>query len=68
MKEENQYEVPFQVLTLIATLKDNKERVHIRGNYRNRLDGIRRVIDKAINDYDVEMGNTQSLKFKKGQR
>ena len=68
MKEENQFEVPFQVLTLIATLKDKKERVHIRGNYRNRLEAIKHVIDKAVYDYDVEMGTVQPLRYKKGQR
>ncbi len=68
MKEENQFELPFQVQTLITSLKDKKERVHIRGNYRQRLDGIRRAIDKAIYDYDTEMGTVQPLRFKKGQR
>ena len=68
MKEENQFEVPFQVQTLITSLKDKKERVHIRGNYRSRLDGIRQAIDKAIFDYDTEMGTVQPLRFKKGQR
>lgn len=68
MKEENsQFDVPFQVQTLITSLKDKKERVHIRGNYRMRLDGIRRAIEKAITDYDVEMGSSPS-KTKKGQR
>ena len=61
MKEENsQFDVPFQVQTLISSLKDKKERVHIRGNYRMRLDGIRKAIDKAISDYDVEMGTVPS--------
>ena len=68
MKEENQFEVPFQVLTLIATLKDRNERVHVRGNYRNRLEAIRHVIDKALFDYDVEMGTVQPPRFKKGRR
>ena len=68
MKEQNQFDVPFQVQTLITTLKDKKERVHIRGNYRMRLDGIRKAIDKAIFDYDVEMGTVQPLRYKKGQR
>ena len=58
MKEENQFELPFQVQTLITSLKDKKERVHIRGNYRMRLEGIRKAIDKAILDYDTEMGTT----------
>ena len=56
MKEENQFEVPFQVQTLITSLKDKKERVHVRGNYRSRLEGIRKAIDKALADYDTEMG------------
>ena len=68
MKEENQFEVPFQVQTLITTLKDKKERVHVRGNYRMRLDAILRTIDKAIFDYDTEMGTSPSPKFKKGPR
>ena len=68
MKEENHFEVPFQVLTLIATLKDKKERVHIRGNYRNRLEAIKHVIEKAITDYDVEMGTVNPSKFKKGTK
>ena len=68
MKEENQFDVPFQVQQLLSALKDKKERVHIRGNYRTRLDGIRRVIEKAITDYDVEMGSVNSPRYKKGQR
>ena len=64
MKEENLLDVPFQVQTLIASLKDKKERVHIRGNYRMRLEGIRKAIDKAILDYDTEMGTTTSLRRK----
>lgn len=68
MKEENQFDVPFQVQTLITTLKDKNERVHVRGNYRNRLDAIKKAIDKAIFDYDTEMGTVQPLKYKKGHR
>ena len=68
MKEENQFEVPFQVQTLIATLKDKKERVHVRGNYRQRLSSIKNAIDKAIIEYDAEMGNGPAPKFKKGTR
>ena len=68
MKEESsQFDVPFQVQTLISSLKDKKERVHVRGNYRMRLEGIKKAIDKAITDYDVEMGSSPS-KLKKGQR
>lgn len=67
MKEENQFEVPFQVQTLIATLSDKKERVHIRGNYRMRLESIRRACEKAIVDYDIEMGTMKPPRYGKGQ-
>lgn len=61
MKEENQFEVPFQVQTLISSLKNKQERVHIRGNYRQRLEGIKKAIDSAINEYDTEMGAVNTL-------
>jgi hypothetical protein len=65
MKEENQFEVPFQVQQLLSALKDKKERVHVRGNYRMRLDAIKRAIDSAINDYDTEMGTVNTFKRRK---
>lgn len=69
MKEENLYEVPFQVQTLIESLRNKKERVHIRGNYRMRLEGIKRAIDTAIREYDVEMGDAPpKLYYPKGKR
>ena len=68
MSEENQFEVPFQVMTLITTLKDKKERVHIRGNYRNRLAAIKTAIDNAIVEYDREMNNVVAPKFKRDRR
>lgn len=57
MKDE-QFDVPFQVQQLLSALRDKKEGVTIRGNYRMRLEGIKRAIDKALVDYDTEMGNT----------
>ena len=65
MKEENQFDVPFQVQQLLSALKDKKERVHVRGNYRMRLDAIKRAIDNAINDYDTEMGTANTFKRRK---
>ena len=65
MKEENQFEVPFQVQQLLSALKDKKERVHIRGNYRMRLDAIKNIIDKAIRDYDTEMGTVTPMRRRK---
>jgi hypothetical protein len=60
--------VPFQVQTLITNLNDKKERVHIRGNYRMRLESIKRACEKAILDYDMEMGTMKRPVYKKGQR
>ena len=54
---DNQFEVPFQVQSLIVSLKNKKENVHVRGNYRMRLDAIKKAIDSAIQEYDVEMGS-----------
>ena len=65
MKEENQFDVPFQVQNLIASLKDKKERVHIRGNYRTRLASIQRAIESAIVEYDNEMGVSNAVRRKK---
>lgn len=65
MKEENQFDVPFQVQTLISSLKDKKERVHVRGNYRMRLEGIKKAIDSAITEYDTEMGTTNTFNRRK---
>jgi hypothetical protein len=67
-RDENVYEVPFQVQSLIDSLKNKQERVHVRGNYRMRLEGIKRAIDRAIYDYDVEMGDSKSMFFPKGKR
>ena len=68
MNEENNFDVPFQVQTLIASLQNKNERVHIRGNYRMRLESIRRATEKAIADYDIEMGTVKPPRYGKGQR
>ena len=65
MKEENQFDVPFQVQMVIDSLKNKNERPSIRGNYRMRLEGIKRAIDKAINEYDTEMGTVSSFARRK---
>ena len=62
MKDENQFEVPFQVQSLITSLKDKNERVNIRGNYRTRLIGIQNAITKALNEYDHEMGTGTTVR------
>jgi len=47
--------IPYQVSTIIESLNNNKENVHLRGNYRMRLALIRDEIDKAIRRYDNEV-------------
>lgn len=57
----NSNEVPFQIEHLITNLLNQKENVHIRQNYRNRLETIKDTIDKSIKKYDNElyMSNTR---------
>lgn len=57
-------EVPFQIEHLINSLLNKNENVHIRGNYRNRLETIKETIDKSIKKYDNELyiSNTQGKK------
>jgi len=57
-------EVPFQIEHLINSLLNKNENVHIRGNYRQRLETIKDTIDKALKKYDNELyiSNTQGKK------
>lgn len=59
MKQE--FDVPFQVQMVIDSLKNRNERPSIRGNYRQRLEGIKKAIDSAINEYDSEMGTANTF-------
>lgn len=54
-------EVPFQIEHLINSLLNQKENVHLRQNYRMRLETIKEAIDKSIKKYDNElyMSNTR---------
>lgn len=54
-------EVPFQIEHLINSLLNQKENVHLRQNYRMRLEAIKEAIDKSIKKYDNElyMSNTR---------
>jgi hypothetical protein len=54
-------DLPFQVEHLINSLLNTKENVHLRQNYRIRLDSIRESIEKSIKKYDNElyMANTK---------
>lgn len=55
MAAERNPNVPFQVQNLIESLLNKKDNVHIRRNYRTRLDEINREISKAIRKYDDEL-------------
>lgn len=68
IKEEDINQLPYQVRILIDSLLDKTEKVHIRGNYRMRLESIKRAAEKAIVDYDIEMGNVKPPRYGKGQR
>ena len=54
--KDNQFEIPFQIQTLIESMQNKKETEHIRNNYRMRLDSIRNAINRAILEHDLEMG------------
>lgn len=54
-------EVPFQIEHLINNLLNQKESVHIRQNYRQRLETIKETIEKSVRKFDNElyMSNTR---------
>lgn len=45
-------DVPFQVQKIITDMLGREDSIHIRHNYRNRLDIIRTVIDRSIKKFD----------------
>lgn len=47
--------LPFQVESVIESMMNKKDPVHIRYNYRMRLEGMRDAIDKSLKKYDEEM-------------
>lgn len=49
------YNIPHQVQQLIESLLNKKDNVHLRGNYRIRLDQINMAINAAIKKYDNEV-------------
>lgn len=57
-------EVPFQIEHLINSLLNKSENVHIRGNYRMRLEAIKEAIDKSIRLYDNELYMSNNRKRK----
>jgi hypothetical protein len=55
MRKKMSNEVPFQVEHIINSLLNQKENVHLRQNYRQRLVSIKEAIDKSIKKYDNEL-------------
>lgn len=53
--KEQPVEIPFQLQIVIDGMKNQKETDHIRGNYRLRLEGIRKAINDACDTFDKEM-------------
>jgi len=49
------HNIPYQIQQLIDSLLNKKENIHLRGNYRFRLNDIRGAIDTAIRKYDNEV-------------
>ena len=48
-------DIPFQIENIINNLVNQKENVHLRQNYRQRLVNIQEAIDKALKKYDNEL-------------
>lgn len=49
------HQIPYQIQQLLDGLLNKKDNVHVRSNYRMRLDTIRSEIDTAIRSYDNEV-------------
>ena len=57
-------DIPFQIENIINNLVNQKENVHLRQNYRQRLVNIQEAIDKAIRLYDNELYMANSKRKK----
>jgi hypothetical protein len=55
MKDRN---LPVQVESMIDSLLNRGENLHIRTNYKNRLIDIKHAIDEAVRRYDLEVEAT----------
>ena len=67
MKDSNNNMVPFQVQNIIDNMLNPRDNVHLRGNYRFRLESIRAAVETAIRKYDNEvlLTNSSTNKTKK---
>lgn len=68
MNNELPVDVPFQIEKLIYDMLNKKDNVHIRLNYRNRLDTIRSSIEKSIKTFDHELMLANTTQGKKQQK
>lgn len=61
MRTKMKPDIPFQIENIINNLVNQKENIHLRQNYRQRLVNIQEAIDKALKKYDNElyMANTR---------
>ena len=61
MRTKMKPDIPFQIENIINNLVNQKENIHLRQNYRQRLVNIQEAIDKALKKYDNElyMSNTR---------
>ena len=59
-------ELPFQVQSLIDQMLNKRDNIYVRGNFRSRLDQMRRVVNEAIKKYDTELmlANSEGRKKK----
>ena len=55
MRTKMKPDIPFQIENIINNLVNQKENVHLRQNYRQRLVNIQEAIDKALKKYDNEL-------------
>ena len=64
MRTKMKPDIPFQIENIINNLVNQKENVHLRQNYRQRLVNIQEAIDKAIRLYDNELYTANSKRKK----
>ena len=64
MRTKMKPDIPFQIENIINNLVNQKENVHLRQNYRQRLVNIQEAIDKAIRLYDNELYMANSKRKK----
>ena len=62
MSNNNNNQIPFQVENLVTNLLNPKESVHLRQNYRIRLEAIKEHIERSMKKFDNELYMTNTRK------